>query len=529
MKIFSLSLFVLLAGFGNSLSETLSEIYFRQNTPAVPGRVFSVSLMWRSLDSVDIRLPGEVQFHIAFRGDLLSPRDIFIDSRWSDLGANGLQFIQRYPDSPRCNTATLWVKVSGPDSGWFSDTSSVDTMPLIDIFFLVDSLALSVDSSLALDFCWQKCDDNTVLDSKSDTLWLAGIVVDHRAVDITDSSVSLPSVQGPDFFCLDSIAASTLDVNYCLRFKNAVFEIVDPQAAGAVGDIDFDGHAFGEGDLDLLAKYFHYGRQVYVVDSTAQMAAADVDGDGVSGTIADYALIRYDLLGEILPPTSGTDSSPSWYDYETMFGRTDVFVNSIRSIGAYCISFTITGGIVDSVRAIEPAPPGPFGGARTFIDSTHTTIVWAGGTSDSPIYQPGRQHLLTVFHSGTDLVPLGEQAASVDLALLISNISTSVEPERPVQTRLLPGSFRLRQNYPNPFNPATTIEIDFHYPSTWNLEIMNTLGQRVRSYVGKNPARKIRIVWDGRSESGAELVSGIYFYRLTVGDQTQTRRMVLLK
>ena len=92
-------------------------------------------------------------------------------------------------------------------------------------------------------------------------------------------------------------------------------------------------------------------------------------------------------------------------------------------------------------------------------------------------------------------------------------------------------SFNLAQNYPNPFNPATTIE--YTVPSGYNevnLAVYNTLGQSVRTLVNqKQHAGTYRIEWDSRLNSGAVAPSGNYFYKLSIGNQVISKKMILLK
>ena len=97
-------------------------------------------------------------------------------------------------------------------------------------------------------------------------------------------------------------------------------------------------------------------------------------------------------------------------------------------------------------------------------------------------------------------------------------------------TDLLPDKSALSQNYPNPFNAHTTIS--FNLPSTENVElsIYNVVGQKIITLQnGRMNAGEHSIIWDGRSDNGSEVASGIYFYRLSAGDQTETRRMTFLK
>ncbi len=93
-----------------------------------------------------------------------------------------------------------------------------------------------------------------------------------------------------------------------------------------------------------------------------------------------------------------------------------------------------------------------------------------------------------------------------------------------------PDRFELAQNYPNPFNPRTTIEYAMPEPGPVCLSIYNALGQKVRHFnLGIRGAGNHRFDWDGCDEKGQPAPSGIYYYRLTAGGQTQTRKMVLVK
>jgi subtilisin family serine protease len=95
---------------------------------------------------------------------------------------------------------------------------------------------------------------------------------------------------------------------------------------------------------------------------------------------------------------------------------------------------------------------------------------------------------------------------------------------------VLPTSMELRQNYPNPFNPQTTISFSLASAQDAALIVYNVTGQRVRTLVeGTVQAGEHSVVWDGRDEYGNSVASGIYFYRLTTEEETQSRKMVFLK
>lgn len=88
-----------------------------------------------------------------------------------------------------------------------------------------------------------------------------------------------------------------------------------------------------------------------------------------------------------------------------------------------------------------------------------------------------------------------------------------------------PVRFCLFQNYPNPFNPVTTIEFGLPEPGYVTADIYNILGAKVTTlFAGYKPAGYHKLTWNA---SG--FASGIYFFRLTAGEQALTRKMHLLK
>lgn len=90
--------------------------------------------------------------------------------------------------------------------------------------------------------------------------------------------------------------------------------------------------------------------------------------------------------------------------------------------------------------------------------------------------------------------------------------------------------YELHPNYPNPFNPKTVIGYDLARPCEVTLGVYNLAGQKVRTLLEEEeqPGRH-RVIWDGRSDSGQEVASGVYFYRIQAGDFTEAKRMVLLR
>ncbi|MCY4604358.1 MAG: T9SS type A sorting domain-containing protein [Gemmatimonadetes bacterium] len=121
-----------------------------------------------------------------------------------------------------------------------------------------------------------------------------------------------------------------------------------------------------------------------------------------------------------------------------------------------------------------------------------------------------------------------ENAAGKALNLAI-DFSAAWAAAKPLAA--LPLANSLNQNYPNPFNPETTIPYALSSDTIVSLTIYNIAGQVVRKLVDGEAlaAGQYQAVWDGRSESGASVASGMYFYLLHAGDYVAKRKMVLLR
>ena len=98
----------------------------------------------------------------------------------------------------------------------------------------------------------------------------------------------------------------------------------------------------------------------------------------------------------------------------------------------------------------------------------------------------------------------------------------------PKETALLP-------NYPNPFNPETWIPYQLVESAEVSISIYAADGKLVRTLnlgnqpVGTYESRNHAAYWDGKNAVGEPVASGVYFYTLTAGDFTATRKMLIRK
>lgn len=155
---------------------------------------------------------------------------------------------------------------------------------------------------------------------------------------------------------------------------------------------------------------------------------------------------------------------------------------------------------------------------------TATADDWSALTSAGPVTIP----------AGADAVFLYALVWGESLADLQANTDAAMAVDltgaTPVADAGLPRAFALAQNAPNPFNPQTTIVFAVDRPSGVRLGVYDLQGRLVRTLADRvYAAGEHRVVWDGRDESGSEMPSGLYLYRLEDGRRTQTRKMVLVR
>jgi hypothetical protein len=99
-----------------------------------------------------------------------------------------------------------------------------------------------------------------------------------------------------------------------------------------------------------------------------------------------------------------------------------------------------------------------------------------------------------------------------------------------ISTQLPPRQFSLEQNFPNPFNPKTVISYTVGKTTHVSLKIYDMLGREVKTLANgiKTPG-EYEVVWDGRSDWGTEVSSGLYIYQMISDDYVETRKMLLLR
>ncbi len=90
--------------------------------------------------------------------------------------------------------------------------------------------------------------------------------------------------------------------------------------------------------------------------------------------------------------------------------------------------------------------------------------------------------------------------------------------------------FTLQDCYPNPFNMNTVISYTLHRDMHVKVDVYNVLGQKIVSLVDENQVKgKYQTLWDGCTDTGQPVGSGVYLCRIAVAGEVETRTMMLLK
>jgi len=157
--------------------------------------------------------------------------------------------------------------------------------------------------------------------------------------------------------------------------------------------------------------------------------------------------------------------------------------------------------------------------------TTDTVLVPAGGSVDEEVFIDTAGLPEGTYRGFIDIASVDRPVTigSVPVTLIVDSTATAVIGKAPAVTVL-------EQNYPNPFNPTTHIEFFVAGRQRAELAVFDVKGRRVRTlFVQDNAAGRQKVSWNGIDDNGVQVASGIYFYRLKMGDAAFTRKMVLLK
>lgn len=225
--------------------------------------------------------------------------------------------------------------------------------------------------------------------------------------------------------------------------------------------------------------------------------------------VTNAGVVLWDSSGVTIAPTPslGPDNSPAiaadgaggaiitWPDMRNGASNTDIYAQRVNASGA--VQWVANGVAISTATGNQNSPAIISNGAGGSI------IAWLDLRNAGGSFQPAEIYGQRVNANGQ----LG---------------GTTDAPDNDPGT---PGAFKLNQSYPNPFNPTTTFTFSIARTGKVLLSVYNVLGQEVATVVNETlPAGTY-----SRTFNAGGLASGAYFYRLTAGENSETKRMLLLK
>ncbi len=370
-------------------------------------------------------------------------------------------------------------------------------------------------------FVWYDCGDNAVSSRTGQILFIdirifnsENILIWDETDDVAYPESSRPFGMGAEDACLE--LSDKAEPLRCIEFFNGGICIIDPDEIDDRGDVNLNAIAYEIGDVVTFTNYFIYGLSAFKISIPGQTAATDVNADGLTLTVADLTYLIRVVVGDAfpIPKTNPYDDALEVVTTQNG-GVATVSTAAVSTIGALHLVYEIPDGVAVDAPALATAAAGMTLDYTVTDDEVRLLIYDVGHDR----IESGHHTILTIPYSGAgELVLTTAEAADYNGQPYVTQKGSA-----------LPDGFILNQNYPNPFNPTTTISFDLPATMSWRLEIYNITGAAVRTYEGSGVTGQVQVVWDGCTERGEQVASGVYLYRLQAGEFSETKKMMLLK
>jgi hypothetical protein len=381
---------------------------------------------------------------------------------------------------------------------------------LVNLTFFVTTDVNANGQYAAVKFFWMDCGDNTISVQSGDTLAISRFVYNYYGtdgmdsyIDITDNDWGFPGIYGAPAFCLTQTEKGR-PVRF-IDFFNGGIDIINKEDIDARGDINMNGLTNEIADAVMFTNYFITGLSAFGSHVDGSIAASDVNADGTALTVADLVYLVRIIIGDALPYPKPAPGALFEATTQLVNGTLNVGVETTVDAGAALFVFNVNGEAGDPVvhNNMDVVSSFSNGELRVLVYNIGSEVISSGQLLSIPVN--GSAELISV------------EAADYNGSMMESTF------------RALPASFAVHQNYPNPFNPTTMLSFDLSVASQWTVDLYNIAGQKVNSFNGFDAPGTIQITWDGTDFSGKAVASGIYFYKVTAGTESATKKMVLAK
>ena len=289
------------------------------------------------------------------------------------------------------------------------------------------------------------------------------------------------------------------------------------------GNMLFLGSTWGSGAITALVSNAlgtafelgsYYGEVEHtwdLYDITYDTTIAGTDTTIAADTVTTSTTGNVNIWPETLDWNLGVlwagETDPGWYSY---------FTEGITSPHPYAgewIGFSTNGGaIVDN-----------FGVGQSVGATDDASALAATGVTCNPRAMGKSADGMTLYVAdfSTNVIQKWTNAAPVTLT-----IDDDYQNDSPIVAK----GYALNQAYPNPFNPSTTISYEVGRTGNATLEIFNLRGELIRTLAeGWHFNGRHQVAWDGKDNSGMQVPSGTYIYRLSSTEVSFSKRITFMK
>jgi hypothetical protein len=403
----------------------------------------------------------------------------------------------------------------------------IDIHELAEIKFRVTNDRTFECMFVPIRFFWHDCGDNAISSVTGDTLWLSDHVYDFEGNEVTGSihygghwwldGPPYP-VDVPNDACQNEDPDKPDAIPF-INFTHGGINIACAESIDVRGDINLNGVENEIADAVLFTNYFLYGISVFHIAPAGQVAATDVNNDGLTLSVGDLVYLIRIITGDALPFSKLTPFAQS-ASVGLLVNHSAVAVSteSESDIGAAYFVFDFTGYEIGEPRLIN--------GASKMTLKHHqeegVLKILVYSMEKGNRIPAGAESIFAMPIAGRGEITLRE----TQLTDYYGNMLTSTVTKQPA----LPKAFALHQNYPNPFNAGTQIIYELPKSAQVTIEVFNVLGQQIVTLVeGEQSAGLHSVEWNGIDQRGREVASGVYLYRLTSEDFKDEKKMMLMK
>ena len=309
---------------------------------------------------------------------------------------------------------------------------------------------------------------------------------------------------------------------FCTAYEKVIF---DSGNLNSYTLSEGTGNSDKSNDAQLLVDWMNVSEHKVGLLVMGDMIATDLG--------ASTSAVALELVSTICGVTVVNESYYDMTGGRTAGGTVTPLITGTGTVGTdpYAgLQYYAFGGcpIINDFDVLEPTTTGVV--ALAYPD--YNSLSWYAGIYTDQLNNAGQDlrtvwvgHSFMYIRNTADGTLARNRFLEMTYNLFENGVSTDITPSD------VPKAYSLAQNFPNPFNPSTRIQFALPYKGHVSLKIYNVAGQLVKTMQdGVMDAGSHELTWDGSNNLGSNVASGVYFYKITAGDNYENmKKMVLLR